>query len=193
MLVPIKTSNITNTNSITKTSNINNTITIDSELNILLENKQYITQKDIPVEKAVSSIIDTLNINNEDLQPIVEELAPVLKNKVIKIKKQPVIINKILNNNVRINKLNKHFVNNTIISEKIRKLKNKLSILQFNSMIEKEDKTNILKDVIKTIDNKVQNINTILEQNITQKGGNNETYYYKYLKYKIKYLELLGS
>ena len=172
-------------NNLSKT--INNIIINDIPLDLSLENKNYIeNKKEIPVSDVIDNITDTLDIDKNNLESVIK------RKKKIKIKNQPKLINKLLNNNVRINKLNKHFKNNKDLYQKIKKLKNELSILQLNTIIDKDEKTGILNDVIKTIDNKVENINYILESNINQNGGNN-TYYYKYLKYKIKYLELLSS
>ncbi len=179
-------------NNFTKT--INNIIVKQETIDIPLENNKFLEEDKsqvIPVNKAVTTIIDTLNIDQNDLQPLIKEVQPLIKNQVIKIKKEPQLINKLLNNNKRINKIQKYYNDNNDISDKIRKLKNKLSILQFNSIIEKD--ASLLNDVIKTIDNKVININNILEKNIIQQGGQQNSYYYKYLKYKIKYLELVNA
>lgn len=172
---------------------ISNIIIKEDAIDIPLEDNKFLPEdnsKIIPVDKAVTTIIKTLDIKDSDLKPIIQEVRPFVENKVINIKKEPQLINKLFNNNKRINQIQKYYRDDTDISEKISKLKNKLSILQFNSIIEKD--ASLLNDVIKTIDNKVININNILENNIIQKGGQ-DSYYYKYLKYKIKYLELVNT
>ena len=164
---------------------INNYI-IEKPIDVKLENKEYIKKdEDIPVTKVIDNITNTLDINN--LNSITEN------KKKIRIKKQPILINRLLNNNVRLKNLQKYVKNNKNLNEKIDNLKNKMSILQFNSLIEKENNNELLNEVIKTIDNKLYNINNVLENNYNQNGGTASQYYYKYLKYKIKYLELVSS
>ena len=173
-------------NNLSKT--ISNYIVNEEQIDIKLENNEFIKKdEDIPVTKAIDNITETLDINKNMLESIIQD------KKKIKIKKQPILINRLLNNNVRLKKLNKYVKNNKNLNEKIQNLKKKMSILQLNSIIKKEDSKEILNEVIKTIDNKLYNINNVLENNYIQNGGTTTHYYYKYLKYKIKYFELMNS
>jgi hypothetical protein len=173
-------------NNLSKT--ITNYIVNEEPINIKLENKEFIKKdEEISVSKAIDNITDTLDINKNNLNSIIQD------KKKVKIKKQPILINRLLNNNVRLKKINKYVKKDKELSEKINKLKKKLSILQLNSIIDKEDNEELLNEVIKTIDNKLYNINNVLENNYIQNGGTSSRYYYKYLKYKIKYLELINS
>ncbi len=164
---------------------LNNVIIYEKPLNINLENKDYIHNKPLQVDNIITSIASTLNVTDTNLKSYIKNY------KNIKIKNEPILINKILNNNVRMNKINKHFENNNHIYEKIKDLKKKLAVLQLNNIIKKDDKSDLLNNVIQTIDNKIVNINNIIENNLSQRGGYSNNYYYKYLKYKIKYLKLL--
>ena len=83
---------------------INNYI-IEKPIDVKLENKEYIMKdEDIPVTKVIDNITNTLDINN--LNSLTEN------KKKIRIKKQPILINRLLNNNVRLKNLQKYVKNN---------------------------------------------------------------------------------
>jgi hypothetical protein len=51
----------------------------------------------------------------------------------------------------------------------------------------------ITKSIINALDSKIKVINTILDENLEQNGGNIKSYKHKYLKYKSKYLRIKNN
>jgi len=171
----------------------------DETIKVEKENKEYINPKEtnIQIPEVTKDIAKTLNINNEELNDLV--LTNIKKKKKFKINnlnkhKYVKHINNILNNNKRLDKLGKLFKND-LLKKKIKTLKKQMGQVQtqalFHDNQNKKDFNIVLNDVISTFNNKVEKINNVLENNFDQSGGNSKIYYYKYLKYKIKYLTLL--
>jgi hypothetical protein len=70
----------------------------------------------------------------------------------------------------------------------------KLQGLVILKKISSNDCKPVIESLLAAIDKKISVVNEILEQNITQTGGNNiNTFKNKYLKYKMKYLNLKNN
>ena len=70
----------------------------------------------------------------------------------------------------------------------------KLQGLVILKKISSNDCKPVIETLLAAIDKKISVVNEILEQNITQTGGNNiNTFKNKYLKYKMKYLNLKNN
>jgi hypothetical protein len=76
-------------------------------------------------------------------------------------------------------------------------LKTQLGLVKINNFIKKEkiitrireaDKSTLINDLIKILNERIKTVNQILKENLTQTGGN--LYFLKYKKYKEKYLKL---
>jgi hypothetical protein len=171
----------------------------DETIKVDIENKEYIgpNETDIKIPEITQDIANTLDINNEELNDLV--LTTIKKKKKFKINnlnkhKYVNHLNNILNNNKRLDKLGKLFKND-LLKKKIKTLKKKMGQVQTLALLKddqnKKDFNIVLNDVISTFNNKVEKINNVLENNFDQSGGDSKMYYYKYLKYKIKYLTLL--
>lgn len=176
----------------------------DETINVDIENNEYIdpNKSDIKIPDITQYISNTLDINNEELNESVLTTIQKKKLKINNSNKHNYVnhINNILNNNNRLDKLEK-IVKNDLLKNNIISLKKKMGKVQILSLLkDKQDNKEfniLLNDVISTFSNKVDKINNVLEYNLTQTGGNSNIvdnsniYYYKYLKYKIKYLTLL--
>lgn len=176
----------------------------DETINVDIENNEYIdpNKSDIKIPYITQYISNTLDINNEELNESVLTTIQKKKLKINNSNKHKYVnhINNILNNNNRLDKLEK-IVKNDLLKNNIISLKKKMGKVQILSLLkDKQDNKEfniLLNDVISTFSNKVDKINNVLEYNLTQTGGNSNIvdnsniYYYKYLKYKIKYLTLL--
>ena len=176
----------------------------DETINVDIENNEYIdpNKLDIKIPEITQYISNTLDINNEELNESVLTTIQKKKLKINNSNKHKYVnhINNILNNNNRLDKLEK-IVKNDLLKNNIISLKKKMGKVQILSLLkDKQDNKEfniLLNNVISTFSNKVDKINNVLEYNLTQTGGNSNNvdnsniYYYKYLKYKIKYLTLL--
>jgi len=170
----------------------------DETIKVDIENKEYIgpNKSDIKIPEITQDIANTLDINNEELNDLVLTTIKKKKFKINNLNKHKYInhINNILNNNKRLDKLEKLFKND-LLKKKIKTLKKKMGQVQTLALLKddqnKKDFNIVLNDVISTFNNKVEKINNVLENNFDQSGGDSKIYYYKYLKYKIKYLTLL--
>lgn len=176
----------------------------DETINVDIENNEYIdpNKLDIKIPEITQYIANTLDINNEELNESVLTTIQKKKLKINNSNKHKYVnhINNILNNNNRLDKLEK-IVKNDLLKNNIISLKKKMGKVQILSLLkDKQDNKEfniLLNNVISTFSNKVDKINNVLEYNLTQTGGNSNIvdnsniYYYKYLKYKIKYLTLL--
>ena len=91
------------------------------------------------------------------------------------------------------------FEKNNILQEHTKvnfnKLKQNLGKLQILVLIKKLTESKGCGDVINALlsvlNTKFENVNNILISHLVQSGGTNNNYYNKYIKYKIKYLNLL--
>jgi len=170
----------------------------DETIKVDIENKEYIgpNKSDIKIPEITQDIANTLDINNEELNDLVLTTIKKKNFKINNLNKHKYInhINNILNNNKRLDKLEKLFKND-LLKKKIKTLKKKMGQVQTLALLKddqnKKDFNIVLNDVISTFNNKVEKINNVLENNFDQSGGDSKIYYYKYLKYKIKYLTLL--
>ena len=175
-------------------------IKINNEtINVDKEDKEYIKSNEINISipDITHDISKTLDINKKDLNDlVVNSIKKKKKFKINNLNKNEYIhnINNILNNNKRLDKLDKLFKND-LLREKIKTLKKKMGQVQVLVLMKEDENKQqfnlVLNDVISTFNNKVEKINNVLENNFDQNGGNSKMYYYKYLKYKIKYLTLL--
>jgi len=170
----------------------------DETIKVDIENKEYISpnKSDIKIPEITQDIANTLDIDNEELNDLVLTSKKKKKFKINNLNKHKYVnhINNILNNNKRLDKLEKLFKND-LLKKKIKTLKKKMGQVQTLALLKddqnKKDFNIVLNDVISTFNNKVEKINNVLENNFDQSGGDSKIYYYKYLKYKIKYLTLL--
>jgi hypothetical protein len=170
----------------------------DETIKVDIENKEYIgpNKSDIKIPEITQDIANTLDIDNEELNDLVLTSKKKKKFKINNLNKHKYVnhINNILNNNKRLDKLGKLFKND-LLKKKIKTLKKKMGQVQTLALLKddqnKKDFNIVLNDVISTFNNKVEKINNVLENNFDQSGGDSKIYYYKYLKYKIKYLTLL--
>ena len=169
----------------------------DEIIQLKNENKEYINpnEDDIKIKDITQNIAKTLDINKKELNELVSDNIKK-KFKINKLNKNKYLnpLNNILNNNKRLDKLSK-LIKNDLLVKKIKNLKKKMgqaqTLVLLNDNQNKKDFNIVLNDVISTFNNKVEKINNVLENNFDQSGGNSKMYYYKYLKYKIKYLTLL--
>jgi hypothetical protein len=170
----------------------------DETIQVEKENNKYINpdETNIKIPEITQDIANTLDINKEELNELVFNNIKKKKFKINNLNRHKYIkpINNILNNNKRLDKLSKLFKND-VLKKKIKTLKKKMGEVQTLALLEndqsKKDFNIVLNDVISTFNNKVEKINNVLENNFDQSGGDSKMYYYKYLKYKIKYLTLL--
>jgi hypothetical protein len=130
-------------------------------------------------------LIDIIEIKlNGDKQKMNEKISDPIKIK--KIKELFLVDSKLF-----------EFEEKNIKTEKVRtnfnELKNNLGKLQILVLIKNLEKTkdcdSILNVLLSTLNNKFETVNSILSNKLDQNGGS-ENYYNKYLKYKIKYLNL---
>jgi len=106
----------------------------------------------------------------------------------------------------------KHLANLKIADDKIKQLKTQmvstggynvggwnilmegLSKLQVLSLINKTASCKDTTDAIITaLNEKIKAVNTVIEENLNQTGGNIKSYKHKYLKYKSKYLRIKNN
>lgn len=108
-----------------------------------------------------------------------------------KIKK----INELLDVDSRLLEFEKNNILHDHTKQNFNKLKENLGKLQILVLIKKLSESTGCNDIINTLlnilNNKFENINSILTSNLVQTGGTNKKYYKKYIKYKTKYLKLL--
>jgi hypothetical protein len=109
-------------------------------------------------------------------------------------------INDLANADLLFKDFENNYLNNLdtepIVKQNFIKLKENLGELQIKIFMKKLEKAkncdSILNILIETLNNKLTTVNTILSDDLKQKGGNvNIDYHNKYIKYKNKYLQLL--
>jgi hypothetical protein len=105
-------------------------------------------------------------------------------------------INNLINIDGEINDIEQNLKENET-KNNFNKLKENLGKLQILVLIKNLEKSkscdSVVKSLLNVLNNKFESVNNILESDLKQHGGTNENYYNKYLKYKIKYLKLLGG
>jgi hypothetical protein len=143
----------------------------------------------------ISTIIsDKLGIDNQILEKILkeklteEQLQAQFKDDE-KIKK----ITALLETDSKILEFGESQIKKESTKDNFNKLKNSLGKLQIlvliNDLKKSKDCDDVLNSFMKVFNDKLETVNTILSDNLTQTGGNNN-YIKKYLKYKIKYLKM---
>ena len=137
-------------------------------------------------------IADKLGIDREILSDILKEknIEGIYRSELM-----DTLIQKLLENDEAINKFEEKI---TIESTKInfRNLKNSLGKLQVLVLINKLKKSNTCDEVLNTfitaINNKIENVVSISSTNLQNGGSSINNNYFKYLKYKIKYYNLIN-
>jgi len=143
----------------------------------------------------ISELISkALGIDNEILRKILEDkLSPEQLSLNFENDEKMVKIKSLLEKDANILKFGDDHIKGKS-KENFIKLKNSLGKLQIlvliNDIKKSKDCNDVLDSFMKVFNDKIDSVNTILEDNLTQKGGNNNNIYIKkYLKYKIKYLK----
>jgi hypothetical protein len=145
----------------------------------------------------ISKIIsDKLGIDNKILNQILEEkltkeqLETQFKDDE-KIKK----ITALLDTDAKILEFGETHITKDSTKDNFDKLKTSLGKLQIlvliNDLKKSKNCDDVLNSFMKVFNDKLETVNTILADNLTQTGGSNK-YKIKYLKYKIKYLNSLN-
>ena len=115
-----------------------------------------------------------------------------LKNYIIDDEKKKKIY-ELLNIDSRFVKFENKLSNTNSINN-FKKLKENIGQLQILILIKNLSKSNNCDEIIKTLldvlNNKFNNINEILKDDLEQIGGTKYNYYNKYIKYKTKYIKL---
>jgi len=147
--------------------------------------------KILDISKKIS---DSLGINEKTLEDILRkkltdkelEIEFTDSEKLQKIEKLFESDAKILNVDSQIEKQS--------TKDSFTKLKDSLGKLQIlvliNNIKKSKNTDEILDSFIKVFNDKIESVNTILEDNFMQSGGNKNNYFIKYLKYKKKYLNI---
>ena len=103
-------------------------------------------------------------------------------------------IRSLLDTDANILKFGESHIRQESTKENFIKLKNSLGKLQIlvliNDLKKSKDCDDVINSVMKVFNDKIETVNTILADNLTQTGGNSE-YFLKYLKYKKKYLNII--
>jgi len=169
-------------------------------------NNENMNNEDMTIIGIAKKIANILNIKPDDLTNIIQE-------KLSEDELKQIIDNDDVNNLINHDSTFAEFEKNILIQEtrdNFSNLKQNLGKLQTLVLINKLKKSkncdDILNSLFSTFNNKFKNINNILLSELNQAGGNqiggnqiggNQIggntlkYYKKYIKYKIKYLQLL--
>lgn len=125
-----------------------------------------------------------------ELNIVPDQLIKLIPDKLINItirKEQIEKINKLIKSDNKINDFGK----TNKLSDNFNNLKISLGNLQMLALIKNLEKADNCEDVLNTfielMNNKIEQVNKILNTNL-QSGGGQKNYYKKYIKYKIKYL-----
>lgn len=132
-----------------------------------------------------SELVGLVNkkIQNNEIEEMIE-VSPILEQK----------INNLIENNSKITSFeNKKLINyKKETRDNFSVLKNNLERLQVLILLKKIEKSvdnsEILNLLFITLNDQIENVNNILENNL--KGGGNNMWRSKYIKYKTKYLDL---
>ncbi len=102
-------------------------------------------------------------------------------------------INSLLETDANILKFGESQITQESTKNNFNKLKNSLGKLQIlvliNNLKKSKNCDDVLDSFIKVFNDKIETVNTILADNLTQTGGK-ANYFIKYLKYKKKYLNI---
>ena len=102
-------------------------------------------------------------------------------------------INTLLETDANILKFGESQITEESTKNNFTRLKNSLGKLQIlvliNDLRKSKNCNDVLDSFIKVFNDKIETVNTILADNLTQTGGKNN-YFIKYLKYKKKYLNI---
>lgn len=169
----------------------------------------YDINKEYNILEIADEISKKLQVNPDKFRHIIQEKIP-FKNRIIRDKTLLQKIFSLLVSDVEINKFESK-IKNPVVLNSFGKMKEKLAELQVLTLIKKLEKSESCDDMIHSfitvLNNKIDNVNEILEDSLIQSGGGNNhriensenyeyyEYYLKYLKYKIKNnkLELIVS
>ena len=140
-------------------------------------------------------ISDSLGIDKKELEEIIrdkltEEQLDMEFNDGEKMEK----IKKLFESDAKILNFKNLEIKQDSTKDSFTKLKTSLGKLQIlvliNNIKKSKNTEEVLDSFIKVFNDKIESVNTLLTDNITQSGGKKNNYFIKYLKYKKKYLNI---
>ena len=152
-------------------------------------------------EKFIEKILDTLQIDQESINDIIADMdSKFNRSDKYKILNNPKI-NELLKADEELQKLEAKLepYYNDIKDQWNLMMKNlgKLQTFIFLKKIEPSNCGPIINEIITALNTKINTVNEILEENIksanNQTGGNTESFKQKYIKYKLKYLNIKNN
>jgi hypothetical protein len=139
-------------------------------------------------------IAEKLNINSEILLDILRtKLNDEQLTKIIDDPQKIDHINKLLNADNSLDNFQKENIKQEITNQNFNKLKENIGKLQVLVLVKGLEKTKdcdgVINVLLSALNNKFETVNDILKTDLIQTGGGTN-YFNKYIKYKLKYLEL---